>query len=102
MTAAANGAVNGRSLDFLTRELDGCTLTAIEAVRLASAWWDKTGRRLINKAFNHERGDVVVPSRILEAKPWDELDKRERTLVVQSWLAQYRVLYVRGGSRVVQ
>lgn len=114
--------VIGDDLAFLTDKLDGCTITAHEAVRLASTWWDKTGRRLIDKTYNRDRkdsfrpagqngapairvkgtGEVVLPSQILEALPWDQLGRRERALIVKSWLEQYRQLYARGSSRVVQ
>ena len=111
----------GDSLAHLTDRLPGLTITGTEAVRLASTWWDKTGRRLINKLFNRDRvdtlkgpgangapairvkgtGDVVVPSQILEGLPWEQLGRRERALVVRSWLAQNRDLYAKDSTKVI-
>lgn len=109
----------GDSLAFLAERLPGLTITGTEAVRFASAWWDKTGRKLIDKAYNRDRTDtfshgrgtasvrvkgspeVVVPSRILEGCPWAELDRRARMLVVKCWLEFNRENYMQGAARVV-
>lgn len=106
----------GRDLEFLTKEIGGSTLSASEAVRLASKWWDSTGRKIISKVFNVEevggsyRGagggapairvtpnrEVVIPSKVLQGHAWDELDRRERAAVVKAWLSQYRKVYAPG------
>jgi uncharacterized lipoprotein YddW (UPF0748 family) len=110
-----------KPLDFLTEPLTGTTLTAQEAVRLAASWWDKTGRHLMSKTSNRDaqdrvsrskaggvmirvkdKGDVVIPSKVLQGFAWDELDRRERALVVRCWLGEYREVYATGASRVVQ
>lgn len=104
-------------LTFLAKQLDGCTLTAPEAVRLAADWWDKTGRHLTSKTFNRDqrttftpsngtapairvkdKGDVVLPSRILQGMPWAELDRRERKSIVSCWIEQYRQQYARAND----
>ena len=79
-------------------------MTAKEAVRRASAWWDKTGRHIMNKRVNEERAapkvytggnapaiivqgavQQTLPSGILNALPWAELTKREQFAVVNIW-----------------
>ena len=99
-------------LTFLTKQLDGTRLTAPEAVRLAADWWDKTGRHLMSKTANREqrntfkagngsapairvkdKGEVVLPSKVLQGFPWDELSRREKASVVRAWLKEYRVWY---------
>lgn len=116
-----NGNIAGRDLAFLTHHLDGCTLTAAEAVRMASRWWDNTGRKILSKIFNKEIKDsfnpapkgggvaikvkgspeVVIPSRVLEGFAWGELDRREREVVVKAWLSQYRKVYAVGAQSVI-
>lgn len=109
----------GDSLAYLAERLPGLTITGREAVRFASAWWDATGRHLIDKAFNRDRADtfshgrgtasirvkgspeVVVPSRILEGCPWAELGRRERMLVVKHWLEFNRENYMREAPKAV-
>lgn len=104
-------------LDFLTEQLQGSTLTAPEAVRMASRWWDNTGRNIISKIFNTEivggsaRGpglngapaikvsgnrEVTLPSKLLQGHPWEDLDRRERAAVVKAWVSQYRAIYAPG------
>lgn len=98
------------TLDHLVEQLPGTTLTAPEVVRMASTWWDKVGRKIINKHFNLRdestfRGggggpaivvrktETEIPSRIMAGKPWAELDKREQVSVAKAWLSQYRQIY---------
>lgn len=117
--AAPAGNIAGRDLEFITKNLDGSTLTAIEAVRLAEKWWDGVGRKIISKVFNVEdvggsaRGpgkngapairvtpnkQTVIPSKVLQGHAWAELDRRERAAVVQAWLSQYRKVYATGAA----
>lgn len=104
------------TLDHLTEQLPDCTLTAPEAVKMASKWWDAIGRKLISKTFNRSRidtakgpgangapaifvkgtGEVEIPSQILEGVEWARLGKREMGLVVKCWLSQYRAVYAPG------
>lgn len=105
-------------LSFLGKTLDGCTLTAREVVAMTEKWWDKTGRHLMGKESNLERVDtfkgakggapairirgtaeVVIPSKVLQALPWAELDRRDRAAVVKAWLSQYRQVYGPDASR---
>lgn len=83
-------------------------MTAKEAVSRASAWWDKTGRKLMNAKVNEERGKprvftggnapalilqgetrATLPSGILQALPWDDLSRREKQFVVKVWHNEY-------------
>jgi hypothetical protein len=110
----------GRDLAYLTKLLPGTTLTAVEVVRLASRWWDGTGRKIISKVFNVEEvggsakgpgkngapairvspnREVVIPSKVLQGHAWDELDRRERAAVVKAWLSQYRKVYAPGAEK---
>ncbi len=75
-----------------------------EAVKLASIWWDDTGRKLIRTACNEERTryrvrtggnapgivtrgplEKVFSSRLMCGAHWDELDKREQMQIVKFW-----------------
>jgi hypothetical protein len=82
-----------------------------EAVKLASAWWDETGRHIIDTKFNKRRmqgtvramgvssgihirlSDIdIIPSGILRGKPWAELVNREQLQVIKIWHHFYVVL----------
>lgn len=109
-------------LSFLKEQLDGCSITANDAVKLASRWWDQTGRGAflksrkanieINTKFRAASGgapgiktssaEVVLPSRILEGRPWQELDKRERFSVITAWLKFYRAQFPREQAKALQ
>lgn len=62
-----------------------------EAVRLASAWWDRTGRHVLRREFNQERdektGEITdtIPSGILKCLPWAMLTRKEQVAVVLKW-----------------
>lgn len=80
-----------------------------EAIQRARGWWDLTGRKLIKTQTNLEREKVkvlpagkrtpamiirgnaskVYPSGILNAFPWEQLNKRERLQVVKLWHFHY-------------
>lgn len=96
----------------MTEELlDGLTITTREAVRMASDWWDKTGRHLMRQQMSTKANiketrngkfrpavngapaikpgvdrSVVIPSKILQGHAWEELDAEERSRVVAGWL----------------
>ena len=82
-----------------------------EAVQRALSWWDKTGRHIIDKEFNKlrmqgtvrlmavssgihiRRDDIdIIPSGILQGKPWAELVNREQLQVIKIWHHFYVVL----------
>ncbi len=72
-----------------------------EAISLASAWWNKTGRHALPKNFNQEQTvkvrssfadfpaviirdeETVVPAGILNGVSWDDLTKDEKRQVVR-------------------
>lgn len=87
-------------------------MTAREAVLLASRWWDKTGRGLINLKANEERAPDVhrgagangapairvkgsafrsVNSGIMDGRMWEDLDRRERLAIVKAWCTIMRI-----------
>lgn len=98
------------NLDIVTDTIGGCGLTASEAVRLASLWWDKTGRGLVHRKANESRApDVVkgpglngapairikptpersVDSGVLDGRKWEDLTRREKLAVTKAWLAEF-------------
>ena len=79
-------------------------MKVVEAIAKAEAWWDKTGRYLIDKSVNQEErercmlvalggpgivlpGEMVAttPSGILNGLPWHELNAREKLAITRSW-----------------
>lgn len=79
-------------------------MKAEEAVKRATAWWNKIGRRALNRSFNQERdpskvltggpapavviaGEVkdVLPSGILKGLPFSMLTRAEQVRVVKAW-----------------
>lgn len=76
-----------------------------EALARASAWWSKTGRKeMKSHAKRHKHSPAsstpgiggafasldpdsenFLPSAIIQGEPWDQLDKREKLLVVKVW-----------------
>ena len=51
-------------------------------MRLASKWWDKTGRKEMTRLQGEWRDpDVGINSGLTRAKPWEELNARERVSV---------------------
>jgi hypothetical protein len=59
-------------------------LTLREAARLASAWWDRTGRHIArNPEFRNP--DVGFASGILRGVAWEHLTGDERRAVVATW-----------------
>ena len=76
-----------------------------EALARASAWWSKTGRKemkLHAKRQKHSPASSTpglggafadldpdsanfLPSNIIQGAPWDQLDKREKLLIVKVW-----------------
>lgn len=76
-----------------------------EALGRASAWWGKTGRKeMKSHAKRHKHSPTsttpgiggaflssdpdspnFMPSAIINGEPWDQLDKREKLMVVKAW-----------------
>jgi hypothetical protein len=97
--------VQARTLPFdLDQKLD-TGMTAVEAVRRAEHWWEKTGAKEmrlhglrhtqtvggslhgIGGAFASldPKSENYLPSGIIHGKPWDDLTKREKAMVVKAW-----------------
>lgn len=80
-------------------------MSGAEAVKRASAWWQKTGRRIMKSEAKRQRqaltssdkgnGGVFasqdpddprfLPSGLLHGHPWDHLDRRSKIQVVKIW-----------------